>query len=78
MLGLSLQEAYRFKGQISNMVHLAEQQKNTDSPKTGVGEIDNRVPFQSMKNAVSLFDEVTFYGEKPAIKVKRTMDHAFK
>ncbi|XP_059666758.1 WEB family protein At5g55860-like [Cornus florida] len=40
----------------------------TDSPKVLVGEIDTRAPFQSVKDAVTLFGEGTFSGEKFPIK----------
>ncbi|KAK7301908.1 hypothetical protein RJT34_12785 [Clitoria ternatea] len=46
------------------------QQSATESPnpKPEVGEIDTSPPFQSVKDAVSLFGEGAFSGEKPIIK----------
>jgi len=41
---------------------------NSPNPKAEVGEIDTSAPFQSVKDAVTLFGEGAFSGEKHAIK----------
>lgn len=45
-----------------------DRQSKTDSPKVEVGEIDTRAPFSSVKDAVNLFGEGAFSGEKLTIR----------
>lgn len=45
-----------------------DRQGKTDSPKVEVGEIDTRAPFQSVKDAVNLFGDRAFSGERNTIR----------
>lgn len=52
---------------VAKIRHTATDSPNP-SPKPEVGEIDTSPPFQSVKDAVNLFGEGAFSGERPIIK----------
>lgn len=49
-------------------LRIKENEKASGSPRTEVGEIDTRAPFQSVKAAVNLFGIVSSPKGRPAIK----------
>ncbi|KAI7758329.1 hypothetical protein M8C21_013690 [Ambrosia artemisiifolia] len=51
-----------------------DRQNKTGSPKVEVGEIDTRSPIRSVKDAVNLFGEGAFSGER--ITIKKTKPHS--
>ncbi|XP_022753023.1 nodulin homeobox-like isoform X3 [Durio zibethinus] len=67
--GKSLEESVKREILSKQSIMVAKGRQNaTDSLKVEVGEIDTSAPFQSVKDAVTLFGEGAFSGEKPAIK----------
>lgn len=48
-----------------------DHQQSTGSTKVEVGEIDTRAPFQSVKDAVNLFGEGAFSGEKHSARMAK-------
>ncbi|KAF5742830.1 hypothetical protein HS088_TW09G00891 [Tripterygium wilfordii] len=56
-------------------VRIKELQKPQGSPRTEIGEIDTRAPFQSVKAAVSLFAEVALNRRKPNVRRSRSLEN---